>query len=325
MAVNIERRTFLKTAVVVASGSAAGPQPARASDAAVVGQSAPDMSLATQRRRAQRMLESAVEGGDRMYDDNMGLIATTTAPDEPGRPDRKKYVGHWVGWSSPNYANALLETGQRIDRVNRIISVICDHMEPDPASPSFGNIHGIHEWKAVKDSNAIVFALFELAPLWIRHRDKLKPQVRSRLQAMLELGTVGLVRHNPVWFYSNIFLMTVASTVMLARALQRDDLANLAASQWRRWLEKTAENSLVEANSPDYYSCDITALLSLGEHGLDDRMQSEARRAADFMFVLLAGNYHLPSRMQGGTMCRAYMDNCLYGDRKSTRLNSSHW
>jgi hypothetical protein len=40
-------------------------------------------------------------------------------------------------------------------------------------------------------------------------------------------------------------------------------------------------------------------------------MRQEARRAADFLFILFAGNYHPPTAALGGTTTRAYMANCL--------------
>jgi hypothetical protein len=309
MSARMSRRVLLQAAGALTAGLKTARLPA-AETRPDTGSDDPRCSLAAQRERGRRLLELAVQAGARRYDEQAGLIADRGP--YVGDPRRSKYHGTWVAWQSPNYAAALLETGAGVARANHIISRICDHVENDAGEPSFGNIHGVSEWKAVRDNNAISFALYEVTPLYLKHRDQLTLEVQQKLRDFLELGAVGIVRRQPEWFYSNIFLLTIASTLMLARALDRKDLGWLAGRQWKRWLERTAENNLVEANSPAYYLHQIGPVLAIAEYAVDDQMRQQAQQAADFLFILLAANYHVPSRMLGGTTARAYMDNCLH-------------
>ncbi len=302
----INRRQLMQ-----AGAMAAGSSLVAARDTETPGR--PDMSIEGQRRRGRRMVEIAARQGASRYDDELGLITmdSEAGPYEEHKHRAKYRKGGRVAWWSPEYAIALLETNQQLPRANRILSSICDYLERDAGEPQYGNAIGYSLWEKVEDTNAIVFLIYKLAPVWMKHRDKLEPEVRAKLQRFLEVGAVGLVRRAPIWWYSNIFIMTMAGTLMLARILQRPDLADLATEQWKRWLIDTAECSLVEYNSPTYYAHQIIPTIAIGKYAVDETMREQARKSADFLFTLLAGNYHPPTRSLGGATTRAYMGSCL--------------
>jgi hypothetical protein len=270
-----------------------------------------DASLPAQRGRARRLLELALAGGDAVYDDARGLCVDAEIALDPRTA--AKYKGSWVAWYSPNYAWALLASGRDPARAERIIGAILDAQETDPARPARGNFRAIAEWSEVRDANAVVFIVNELGPAWIDHRERLSPALRERLRAAFALAAEAVSHRKADWFYSNIALLRLSSQYLLARILEDSGLAATADAAWETWRRETVRNHLTESNSPNYYFHQIAPLLAIRAHAPAPDVRAQAGAATEHLLLLLAANYHSPSRMLAGTACRAYLESTLLG------------
>lgn len=270
----------------------------------------------------ERMLTLIAERGDELYDPDFGLCRHTAHPEDPAIA--KKYSGHFVAWVSPAYAEALLALRRDVPRAARIIERICDFQETDPGWPTHGNYHAVAEWRRVDDQNAVCFLAVALGEIWMRHRALLPAATRKRLFASLDLAALGLLRRRPDVFYTNIYLLTVAGELILARILDRPDLVVVAQQQWDCFIDRLARENISEFNSPSYTAVHLECLLTIGAYAANARMRREAGAVFDRVLTLLCLDYHEPSRTHAGTMSRVYREN-LFQHMSSTAVVLNYW
>jgi len=121
-----------------------------------------------------------------------------------------------------------------------------EQQDMDAASASYGDVHWQVGHPEIKDANAIEFTAQPLGPLVIRYGDKLTPTVREELVRHAQAALAALRRHNVKVSYTNIYLMTTVSLILIGEAVKDESAASLGYAQLREWVDYTVDlNSLM--------------------------------------------------------------------------------
>jgi len=268
---------------------------------------------------AQTLLAAALACGDQCYDPAEGLCVDTEASGDPyvGR----KYCGHFVAWRSPAYAEALLASGRDIRRAARIIERICDCQEMDPTRPEYGNFRAIAEWDGIRDTNAGPFLAVRMGWIWHLYRELLPKRTQRRMLRAFDALATYLIRSRTVVFYTNVFLLRLSGKLLLAGALDREELLRSARLDWSAFVDYTARHNLSEYNAPTYNAVHVECLLSISRFAPWKRVRTQARAALEYVLALHCLHHHRPSRSSSGVMSRAYRIGLLNHVENSTLLN----
>jgi hypothetical protein len=93
------------------------------------------------------------------------------------------------------YALALAESRHKPERLERLFTLLALMQDRDPQSKTYGNFKWRWGHDKVHDANAVEFCLHDAALLWVRHRDWIPQDAQSQLDALLQHGVEGAIRH----------------------------------------------------------------------------------------------------------------------------------
>ncbi|MBP7141867.1 MAG: hypothetical protein KBA71_08155 [Opitutaceae bacterium] len=260
------------------------------------------------------------------------ILAAATAAFAVGAPiDRATFLRHavqgaeqaWPAAQAPAKANprtsaffvaalALCEAGAHPERLELLVTRMQEAQDRDPQSPHYGSFRWNWNDQQVTDQNAIEFCMQPTAILWLKHRDRLAPEVRAKLHGILEPGAiVASLRHRVSDGYTNIALMSATNLIMLGEGLGRSDVADEGYKRLDALFTLTQRSGIREYASPDYYGVDLDALQLAAAFA----QRSEGRRKAQALLELLwtdvAANFWWPSARLSGAHSRNY--DYLYG------------
>jgi hypothetical protein len=250
--------------------------------------------------KKEAVRRAVIEYGDRNYDDEAGLVRRTDDLFE-GRIN--------IAQHSPEYAAALLNAGERIDRANRIIVAMLDHQWlGDKGTWRYGNFIWWGDAKRPEDPNAVAFMTPWLCYYRVRHRDRLTDETVARLDRALPLCLTAIRSHQGPVHYDNIWFLKAASMTMLARAMNQPDLLKEAETRLDQWLDYAARHGVNEFNSPTYAPVNIYALEFIWGHAPETSkaLREKTRRLLDFCYADLFQNWHAEAGIVAGTHSRAY-------------------
>jgi len=247
--------------------------------------------------RANRFLRhGAIQYGDANFDPKTNLVWRTDPPEE-----RLDVCQH-----SLEYAAALLDAGQRIERANAIVSAVLDHQDVDPESPTFGNFRWWHGETRVRDRNAVCFMSPWLSYLVIEHRQKLSEENRRRLCEAMERCIRAVRAHASGPDYTNIWLLKAASMVTLGRALGRAELEADGEERIDHWIQYTAGNGISEYNSPCYNAVDVYALEWIYHYASEGAFRRKVAECLNYLYADIFQHWHWQAGIGAGTHSRAY-------------------
>ncbi len=210
--------------------------------------------------------------------------------------------------SAPSLAYLLFESGGNTDLACDIIESSLRYQDlRDPKSPTYGNFFWYTHWTEVEDPNAVSFMAPWYARIWREHRAKLRPATARLLEERFPLILNGLMKQPWLgWNYTNIFLLTTAGRLQLARIVDDDAALAETTRQWEEWIDKTAAQGIPEFNSPTYAWVDLLSLLDMREGAPNETFHREVERALEYFILELFLHYHEKTGQLTGAFSRAY-------------------
>ena len=207
---------------------------------------------------------------------------------------------------SLEYAAALFNASQQIERANAVLSSVLNHQDLGDESPTFGNFLWWHGETRVRDRNAVCFMTPWLAHVALEYRDKLTAENTKRLHQSLQHCIRGVRGHRSGPDYTNIWLLKAASLVMLGRVLDRAELESDGAERIQQWIDLVSENGIGEYNSPCYNAVDVYALEWIYHYAVSPQLRSKVAGCLDYLYADIFQNWHWEAAIGAGTHSRAY-------------------
>lgn len=178
--------------------------------------------------------------------------------------------------------------------------------EMDPARQNYGNVPWQKGHPEIDDANAIEFTALPLAALYLKYGDRFSPEVREKMQARLGAALVAVKNHPvPVW-YTNIYLMNLANTILLGESVGDAEAVAKGRGDLERWLEFTGRNGITEYNSAVYAGVQLDVLHTLYNLVKDSGIRQLTGRALDYIWTDAAANYFPPAEAMSGASSRSY-------------------
>jgi hypothetical protein len=204
---------------------------------------------------------------------------------------------------------------------NRLLAELMDRQDvmspPDDARR--GNFCFYAGDTEVTDKNGLAFAGIHLGYIVLEHADHIGESLRRRLweQTLPECltGYDGHYRASgagfpgepmPRWWQCNIWFLTTAGRLMIARALGREDHIAISRDRLREVRRYIELYGMGEYNSPTYLPDQLHGLHWTWYYAPDDAMKADAAALLDELYLDLAEHYHPASGELGGTWSRHY-------------------
>jgi hypothetical protein len=198
------------------------------------------------------------------------------------------------------------ESDYRLDRIDGALALAEPMQDRDPNSPTYGNFKWRWGDAGPDDRNAVEFSMQDGALLWMRHRDRLAPEARQRLERLIRLSIEGIHRHRVAVSYTNIFLMKTWNCIALGEHTDRPELAKEGYALFDAWLMYTWENGIHEYLSPTYYGVDLDSLVLIARFTQNERARQQAEAALRLFWTDIAANWFEPGQRLGGSHSRDY-------------------
>lgn len=205
-----------------------------------------------------------------------------------------------------SYALALCESGQQLDRLERLFTIAAQMQDRDPASRSYGNFRWNWGQPKVMDYNAVDFCMQGAALIWLKHRAILPPAAREKLREILQHAVPGSLKHRVTDSYTNIALMNAANLILLGEALGQPEVAAEGQKRLNAAILYTWKNGTHEYGSPTYYGVDLEVLGELEAHTQNPRVRQQARAMLELFWTDIAANWVPWAQKLGGAHSRDY-------------------
>lgn len=207
------------------------------------------------------------------------------------------------------------------DEGNALLEELMDRQDvtSPPDDPKRGNFVFYAGDKEVSDLNGLAFAGIHLGFVVLEKSDHIDASLRQRLfdQTLPEclMGYDGHYRGSgqgspgqpmPRWWHSNIWFLTTAGRLMMARALGRDDHVEIARQRLAAVRLYTERYGIGEYNSPTYLGDQLHGLHFCWYYAPDDAFRADAAALLDDMYLDLAEHYHPASEAMAGAWSRHY-------------------
>jgi len=114
------------------------------------------------------------------------------------------------------FAAQLIGSGapQDLDLAEKVLNVVLGCQERREGDPHYGNFMWMLEDDVIFDLNAVEFNLEHLIPMMIRHRDRLSPEMQTRVLEAIKLGLDEIRRLDVLVAYSNITMLDILNSCL---------------------------------------------------------------------------------------------------------------
>ncbi|WP_308914983.1 hypothetical protein [Jannaschia sp. LMIT008] len=238
--------------------------------------------------------------------------------------DGRRLHTMWV--AAQHLADCLEHDGPRArDRATRIAARMPAFRDPDPTSPTLGNLRWEFEDAAVEDLNAAVFFAIRIAPALHRHADRLGEGPTAALRDTLRGAMDAVARIDVGPDYTNIAVQSAASLIVGGGVLDDPGLQALGADRLAVWHHGMADAGCAhEFNAPVYADMTIRALGIVERLGDDTRAARLARHARLRLVLSAALAIHPETGRMAPPHARAYAP-ALLGRTPPERLMLEEW
>lgn len=251
----------------------------------------------------------------------LGLAAAAVAGAAPtwkGDPGRgvAELAAQWALVANPRqelgirgtlrFALEATELGWHPERVAAALDRAQAMLDRDPASATRGNFKWRSGQPRVLDLNAVEFAAQLMGLMHRRHADRLTPEVRTRLEALMSEAIVGLRSHRVRVEYTNIFVMKAWGLIAIGEALQRAEVAAEGYARFDEWLRFTAHHGIGEYGAVTYYGIDLDSLALITRYAESRPARERALVAMRYLWTDVAANWWAPGDRLGGANARSY-------------------
>ena len=206
------------------------------------------------------------------------------------------------------HAFELAEYDCHVERIDRLFELAETMQDCDDAgdNPTYGNFRWYWRTTEVTDKNAVEFICLHALPIWIKHRDRLSPDARDRLERMLRRSIEGCLRHRVRPSYTNIALSNAANLILLGETFARPDVVAIGKQRLSDVLVCTWRNGVVEYVSPTYYGVDLDELKFLDAYAKDPEVRQQTEVLLDLFWADLAANWYPAAERLAGSQSRTY-------------------
>ena len=158
-----------------------------------------------------------------------------------------------------------------------LLDQVLASQERRPGHPRLGNFPRRVD-RPVEGFNVVGFILSSLVPMMVEHRDRLSPDLQSRLLESIRLGLEDLHRTDVNVAYTNPVLMDIAVTSVGGELLNEPAVAERGYRKLVEWMEFTDHSGATyEYNSATYTVVAIRALSLLARLTQDEPTRLRAR------------------------------------------------
>ncbi|MCH5372615.1 MAG: hypothetical protein JJ992_01460, partial [Planctomycetes bacterium] len=206
------------------------------------------------------------------------------------------------------YAFELAEYDRHVERIDRLFELAETMQDRDdaPDNRTYGNFRWYWRTTEVTDQNAVEFICLHALPIWIKHRDRLSPDARDRLERMLQRSIEGCRRHRVRPSYTNIALSNAANLILLGETFVRPDIVAIGKQRLSDILVCTWRNGVVEYVSPTYYGVDLDELKFLDAYAKDPEVRKQTEVLLALFWADLAANWYPAAERLAGSQSRTY-------------------
>ena len=234
----------------------------------------------------------------RDFDAKVAMPATSS---EPGayHPTRDA-----AGLAAALVANG---TPQDLELAEKVLDAVLECQELHQDDPHYGNFWWNREDGMVEDLNAVEFVLAHLTPMMIRHGDRLKPEMQTRVLQSIRLGVGEIAKLDVLIAYTNITALDVMNTCLAGELLKDPAIATRGYQKLVKWMAFTdLMGTIYEFNSPTYTRVTLDALADLCAMVQDRETRIRARTFAARLGLGVALRMHRGTGRWAGPHSRAY-------------------
>ena len=207
------------------------------------------------------------------------------------------------------FAAQLIAHGapQDLELAEKVLNVVLGCQERREGDPHYGNFMWMLEDNVVFDLNAVEFNLEHLIPMMIRHRDRLSPEMQTRVLEALRLGLDEIRRLDVLVLYSNITMLDILNSCLGGELIGDASIAQRGYRKLVEWMAFTDMNGIpYEYNSPTYGVVTLRALKRLTDLVQDEATRIRARTMAARLGLSAALHIHAKTGRWAGPHSRAY-------------------
>ncbi|MBQ1498925.1 MAG: hypothetical protein IIZ38_11485 [Sphingomonas sp.] len=194
----------------------------------------------------------------------------------------------------------------RPERIAPALDLARRMQDLDPASKTYGNFRWRYGQSAVFDVNGVEFSMFQAGLMHRLFGDRLPPDARTKLEALIDTGIKGMQRHPVKLDYTNIYLTQAANLILCGEAANRPEIAAQGYARLDAWLAFTTGHGVTEFDSPTYYGIDIEALAAIARYAARTEGRAQAAVALRYFWADVAANWWAPGDRLGGANARSY-------------------
>ncbi|HEY4722406.1 MAG TPA: hypothetical protein VII92_11190, partial [Anaerolineae bacterium] len=207
------------------------------------------------------------------------------------------------------FAAQLVANGapQDLELAEKVLNVVLGCQERREGDPHYGNFMWMIEDDVVFDLNAVEFNLEHLIPMMIRHRERLSPEMQTRVLEAIKLGLDEIRRLDVLVLYSNITMLDILNSCLGGELLADGASARRGYRKLVEWMAFTDANGIpYEYNSPTYGMVTLRALKRLTDLVQDQATRIRAGTMAARVGLSAALHIHAKTGRWAGPHSRAY-------------------
>ncbi len=204
------------------------------------------------------------------------------------------------------YALNLCESRQHPERLDRLFELAAEMQDRDPKSRNYGNFRWYRRDAKVLDANAVDFCMRGGSLMWMKHREFIPEKARARLLELLNLSTIGCLKHKVRESYSNIAIMNAGDLILLGETLGNAEATKEGYARLDRVYQYALQAAFHEFDSPTYSTVDLDGLGMIEAYCHQERGRAQARALLELLWTDIAANWFEPSRRLAGAHSRSY-------------------
>ena len=204
------------------------------------------------------------------------------------------------------YALNLCVSGQHPERLDRLFELAAEMQDRDPKSRNYGNFRWYRRDAKVLDGNAVDFCMRGGSLMWMKYREFIPENARTRLRQMLDLAIIGCLKHKVRESYSNIAIMNAGDLILLGETFGNAEATREGYDRLDHVYQYARQAAFHEFDSPTYSSVDLDGLGMIEAYCHQERGRTQARALLELLWTDIAANWFEPSRRLAGAQSRSY-------------------
>ena len=204
------------------------------------------------------------------------------------------------------YALNLCVSRQHPERLDRLFELAAEMQDRDPKSRNYGNFRWYRRDAKVLDGNAVDFCMRGGSLMWMKYREFIPENARTRLRQMLDLAIIGCLKHKVRESYSNIAIMNAGDLILLGETFGHAEATKEGYDRLDHVYQYARQAGFHEFDSPTYSTVDLDGLGMIEAYCHQERGRAQARALLELLWTDIAANWFEPARRLAGAHSRSY-------------------